>query len=124
VLVAVGAVLALFVMADAVRTTINLTERTGPIARTVLALGRKLVEVLPRQAKGSFGLVITVAVVLSWTGGLWLSWWLALLDPSIGVVHGGSGDRWVRWTSSTSPGSPSSRSGPATWRRPRRRAGS
>jgi hypothetical protein len=89
VLIAFGVALALFVMVDAVRTTINLAQRPGPIARTVVATGRRAVQVLPNRARSTAGLFITVAVVISWTLGLWVAWTIALLDPSVVLVRAG-----------------------------------
>jgi hypothetical protein len=91
VLIALGAAMALFVMVDAVRTTINLADRPGPLARTVVAGGRRIVRVLPRRMRGSAGLAITIAVVVSWTLGLWLSWGVALLDPAVEIVRASDG---------------------------------
>jgi hypothetical protein len=91
VLIAVGAALALFVMVDAVRTTINLSDRPGPMARTVVAAARRVVRTLPDRLRGGAGLAMTVAVVVSWTLGLWLAWTVAMLDPAIEVVRAGDG---------------------------------
>jgi succinate-acetate transporter protein len=91
VLIAVGALMALLVMTDAVRTTINLSETTGPLARTVVGLGRRVARRLPERARSSAGLFITVGVVVSWTLGLWLSWSVALLDPSVSIVRASDG---------------------------------
>jgi hypothetical protein len=91
VLIVLGASMALFVMVDAVRTTINLSDRPGPMARTVVGLGRRLVRTLPIGARGTAGLFISVAVVLSWTLGLWLSWTVALLDPAVDPVRASDG---------------------------------
>jgi hypothetical protein len=91
VLIALGAAMALFVMVDAVRTTINLSDRPGPMARTVVGLGRRVVRALPIGARGTAGLFISVAVVLSWTLGLWLSWSVALLDRSVDLVRAADG---------------------------------
>jgi hypothetical protein len=91
VLIVLGASMALFVMVDAVRTTINLSDRPGPMARTVVGLGRRLVRRLPIRLRGTAGLFISVAVVLSWTLGLWLSWSVALLDPSVELVRAADG---------------------------------
>jgi hypothetical protein len=91
VLIVLGAVLALFVMTDAVRTTINLSETTGPIARSVVGIGRRIARRLPTRLRTSAGLLITVAVVVSWTGGLWLAWSIALLDPSVSVLRAADG---------------------------------
>jgi hypothetical protein len=90
-LIALGAAMALFVMLDAVRTTINLSDRPGPMARRVVGLGRRAVRALPIRARGTAGLFISVAVVLSWTLGLWLSWSVALLDPAVTLVRAGDG---------------------------------
>jgi hypothetical protein len=87
VLIALGAALAAFVMVDAVRTTINLTQRPGPIARTVVAVGRRLVRLLPGGARATAGLFMTIAVVISWTLGLWASWTIALLDPAVELIR-------------------------------------
>jgi hypothetical protein len=91
VLIALGAAMALFVMADAVRTTINLSDEPGPLARRVVGVGRRVVHTLPIRARGTAGLFISVAVVLSWTLGLWLSWTVALLDPSVSLVRAADG---------------------------------
>jgi hypothetical protein len=91
VLIALGAAMALFVMTDAVRTTINLADRPGPMARTVVAAGRRLVRVLPRRARATAGLALTLAVVVSWTLGLWLAWGIALLDPAVEIVRASDG---------------------------------
>jgi hypothetical protein len=91
VLIALGAAMALFVMIDAVRTTINLADRPGPMARTVVAGGRRIVRVLPGRARATAGLALTLAVVVSWTLGLWLSWGLALLDPAVEIVRTSDG---------------------------------
>ncbi|GGI09694.1 hypothetical protein [Egicoccus halophilus] len=85
-LIALGATLALFVLRDAIRTTINLSEKTGPIASSVLRLGRRVARILPRRLTRTAGLAMTIAVVVSWTLGLWAAWTIALLDPAVGVV--------------------------------------
>jgi hypothetical protein len=90
-LIALGAAMALFVMVDAVRTTINLSGRPGPMARTVVAAARRVVRTLPERLRGSAGLAMTVAVVVSWTLGLWLAWTVALLDPAVEVVRAADG---------------------------------
>ncbi|MFA9447172.1 hypothetical protein [Egicoccus sp. AB-alg6-2] len=89
VLIVFGVALALFVLRDAIRTTINLSEKTGPIASLVLRGGRRVAQVLPRRLTRTAGLAITVAVVLSWTLGLWIAWTIALSDPATGVVVSG-----------------------------------
>jgi hypothetical protein len=91
VLIVLGASMAMFVMVDAVRTTINLSDRPGPMARTVVGVGRRLVRRLPIGARGTAGLFLSVAVVLSWTLGLWLSWTVALLDPAVALVRAADG---------------------------------
>jgi hypothetical protein len=91
VLIALGAAMALFVMIDAVRTTINLTDTAGPIARNVVRLGRRIVRTLPKRARSTAGLFITVGVVVSWTVGLWLSWSVALLDPTVELLRAADG---------------------------------
>jgi hypothetical protein len=91
VLIALGAAMAMLVMVDAVRTTINLSDRPGPMARTVVAGARRVVRSLPRDLRGGAGLAMTVAVVLSWTLGLWLAWSVAMLDPAIEIVRAGDG---------------------------------
>jgi hypothetical protein len=89
VLIALGALLALTVMVDAVRTTINLAQRPGPIARTVVAGGRRVVRALPVERRATAGLFLTILVVVSWTLLLWTSWTIALLDPAVVLVRAG-----------------------------------
>ncbi|MFA9430628.1 hypothetical protein [Egicoccus sp. AB-alg2] len=88
-LIALGAAMAVFVLRDAIRTTINLSEKRGPIATLVLKTGRRITEMLPRRFKTTAGLAITIAVVVSWTLGLWLAWFVALLDPAVEIVRSG-----------------------------------
>lgn len=85
-LIAVGSLLAVVVLSDAIRTTINLSERRGPIARSVLRVGRALTRRLPNRRRGSAGVVMTVMVVMSWTLGLWLAWTIALFDPAVTLL--------------------------------------
>lgn len=84
-LIVLGASVAVAVLADAVFTVIHATEHKGPIARTMLRIGRAGVHRLPRRLRTAAGIVITFMIVLSWTLGLWLAWTIALLDPSIAI---------------------------------------
>jgi hypothetical protein len=91
VLVVLGILLALLVMIDAVRTVVNITAQKGPIARTVHRIGRQLARRLPGRWRSSAGLVITFAILVSWTLGLWLAWTIALLDPAVQIVETADG---------------------------------
>lgn len=84
-LIALGALLATFVFADAVVTVINITQRSGPIASTVHRGVRALSRGLPHRIRAITGVVITLAIVLSWTFGLWIAWTVAMLDPAVAI---------------------------------------
>lgn len=88
-LIAIGALVALVVLADAVFTVIRATEEKGPIARFVLRIGRAGVHRLPRRFRTAAGVIITFLIVLSWTLGLWLAWTIALLDPAVALRTAG-----------------------------------
>jgi hypothetical protein len=52
-----------------------------------VGLGRRLVRLLPGGARATAGLFMTIAVVISWTLGLWASWTIALLDPAVELIR-------------------------------------
>jgi len=62
VLIVLGASVAVAVLADAVFTVIRATEAKGPIARTVLRIGRAGVHRLPRRLRTAAGIIITKVV--------------------------------------------------------------
>ena len=87
-----GVALVLLALGDALATTINVTERAGPMARTVLHLSRSpLRAVLRGPRRAIVGLVQTVLMLATWTGALWLGWWLVMLGDPVVLIRGEDG---------------------------------
>lgn len=85
------AVLAATVL-DALVTTINVSERPAPVARSVLAGTRRpLRAVLRGRYRVAVGLVQTALMLATWAGLLWVGWWLVLLAEPVVLVRGDGG---------------------------------
>ena len=90
VAVILGVSLVVLVLCDAVSTTVNVTERSGPFSMFVFSLtGRPLRRVFRRTHRSTVGLAQVVGLVMVWAALLWLAWWLILLGEPMPYVHAG-----------------------------------
>lgn len=79
-----GVLVIAVVMADAVVTTVNVSERAGRVAALVLRASRPALRAVwsgPRRSAVALAQVVTL--LLGWIVGLWLGWWLVLLGPQM-----------------------------------------
>jgi hypothetical protein len=87
-----GTAVVVLAIVDALMTTLNVTERPAPVARTVLGASRRpLRAVLRGPRRAGVGLAQTVLMLGTWTALLWLGWWLVLLADPLVLVRSDGG---------------------------------